>query len=68
MAEKKHTSHFPFGFILFLVFLILKLCGVISWSWWWVFAPLWIPIAFVLVMLLVGFIIVVIKILIRKND
>lgn len=30
-------------FALFLVFLILKLTGVIAWSWWWVTAPLWIP-------------------------
>ena len=28
---------------LFVVFLILKLIGVIDWSWWWIFAPLWIP-------------------------
>jgi len=27
--------------ILFLIFLVLKLCGVITWSWWWVTAPLW---------------------------
>jgi hypothetical protein len=26
-------------------FIILKLCGVINWSWWWVLSPLWIPIA-----------------------
>jgi len=25
----------------FLLFLTLKLCGVIRWSWWWVTAPLW---------------------------
>lgn len=25
---------------LYLVFLVLKLCGVIDWSWWWVNAPL----------------------------
>ncbi len=25
----------------FLVFLTLKLCSVIDWSWWWVTAPLW---------------------------
>lgn len=25
----------------FLVFLVLKLCGAITWSWWWVTAPLW---------------------------
>lgn len=28
---------------LFLLFLGLKLCGVIEWSWWWVFAPMWVP-------------------------
>ena len=31
------------GTVLFIVFLILKLTGVIAWSWWWVTAPLWIP-------------------------
>ncbi len=25
----------------FLIFLVLKLMGYISWSWWWVTAPLW---------------------------
>lgn len=31
------------GSLLFLLFLTLKLTGVIAWSWWWVTAPLWIP-------------------------
>lgn len=35
----------PLGTLLFLVFLVLKLTGVIAWSWWWVTAPLWIPFA-----------------------
>lgn len=30
---------------LFMAFLVLKLCGVIHWSWWWVTAPLWVPLA-----------------------
>jgi len=30
------------GFVLFLVFLVLKLCNVITWSWWWVTSPLWV--------------------------
>lgn len=29
------------GIVLFLIFLVLKLVGVIDWSWWWVTAPLW---------------------------
>lgn len=43
---------------LFLSFLILKLCHVIVWSWWWVFFPLfWFPIFFLLmaIPLLIGF-------------
>ena len=28
--------------ILFVVFLVLKLAGVVSWSWLWVLSPLWI--------------------------
>lgn len=32
----------PIPFALFVIFLVLKLVGVIAWSWWWVTAPLWI--------------------------
>lgn len=28
--------------LLQIVFIVLKLCGVINWSWVWVLAPLWI--------------------------
>jgi hypothetical protein len=31
-----------FATLLFLVFLVLKLTHVITWSWWWVTSPLWI--------------------------
>lgn len=27
--------------LLGIVFVTLKLCGVINWSWWWVTAPFW---------------------------
>ena len=36
-------------FVLFLVFLVLKLTEVIAWSWWWVTAPLWGGFAIILV-------------------
>ena len=49
-----------FSGLLFIAFLILKLCNVITWSWWWVTAPLWIPVAFcvaaVVIVLLVALI------------
>jgi predicted tellurium resistance membrane protein TerC len=33
------------GFLgaLALLFIALKLTGHITWSWWWVLAPIWIP-------------------------
>lgn len=34
--------------LVFITFLVLKLCEVITWSWWWVTAPLWIPLGLVL--------------------
>lgn len=42
-----------FSGLLFIAFLILKLCNVITWSWWWVTAPLWMPVAFLLVVLII---------------
>lgn len=39
------------AFLLFVLFLGLKLGNVIQWSWWWVFAPLWIPLTIELVLL-----------------
>ena len=30
------------GGVLLVVFLVLKLTGLIDWSWWWVLSPLWI--------------------------
>ena len=33
------------GFIAFLVFLILKTTGKLDWDWFWIFFPLWAPLA-----------------------
>ena len=33
--------------MLFLLFLGLKLADKIDWSWWWVFAPIWMPLVIV---------------------
>ena len=54
--NNKTTATFsltPLGFIIFVVFLILKLVGVTDMSWFWVFVPLWIPIAFGIVISLI---------------
>lgn len=50
------------GFLLFLLFLGLRLGGVIDWSWWWVTAPLWIPIAlFAIIVMIIVFLSYVLK-------
>ena len=45
------------SFLLFLLFLGLKLGKVITWSWWWVTAPLWGPIALGIAISIIAFII-----------
>lgn len=39
--ENKNTS-INIGTILTIVFVVLKLAGKITWSWWWVLSPVWI--------------------------
>lgn len=39
--------------VLGIVFVILKLTGNIAWSWLWVLAPFWGPLALVLFLLIV---------------
>jgi len=41
MSSNNTSGGIGLGGVLFIVFLILKLCHVINWSWWWVTAPLW---------------------------
>ena len=44
--------------VLLVVFIVLKLVGVITWSWWWVLSPLWIS--------LILWILIIIYIIIRR--
>lgn len=42
------------GTLLTIVFVVLKLTGVITWSWIWVLSPLWIGFAISLILFIVG--------------
>lgn len=53
MDNNKTSGGIGFFGLLTLLFIGLKLCGVIAWSWLWVLAPLWIPIALVVVICVV---------------
>ena len=49
--------------LLCLLFITLKLTGVISWSWWWVLSPLLIPIGIgVAILIVVLFILLIYEI------
>jgi len=43
--------------LLLVLFIGLKLSGVIEWSWWWIFSPVWIPVLLVIIVVLIAFII-----------
>jgi hypothetical protein len=38
--------------ILFVIFLGLKITGVINWDWIWVFSPIWIPIILIFMLII----------------
>lgn len=42
--------------VLTLIFVVLKLVGVVSWSWWWVFSPILIDIGLCILILGIFFI------------
>nr|DAH13107.1 MAG TPA: transmembrane protein [Caudoviricetes sp.] len=54
MKEEKRSVGGGIGFcgLLTIVFIVLKLCKIISWSWVWVLAPTWIPAALVILFIL----------------
>jgi hypothetical protein len=66
MSNKQNASGgIGIGMILFLIFMTLKLTGFINWSWWWVAAPLWIPVLAAVV--IAGVAILIAFILYKRN-
>jgi len=62
MADnKKSNTGVGFCGLLAIAFIVLRLCKVISWSWWWVLSPIWIPLALVILLLIVTFIVELLK-------
>jgi len=52
--ESTATGGVGFTGLLAVAFVVLKLVGAIGWPWWWVLSPLWMPVAFVLVVFAVA--------------
>jgi hypothetical protein len=53
MSKERISVSFSGTSLLSVAFIVLKLCNVIDWSWWWVLAPIWIPIALVIILLII---------------
>ena len=53
--ENENIKSGGIGFtgLLTIAFIVLKLCNVITWSWVWVLAPLWISAGIVVLTLLI---------------
>ena len=49
-----------FDILLTIAFVVLKLCKIIDWAWIWVLSPLWIGIAFSIVVFIIAIIVMVI--------
>lgn len=53
-SSSSSSSSGGVGFLglLTITFIVLKLCNVIAWSWWWVLSPLWIGIPAIIILVL----------------
>lgn len=52
-SESKSSGGDGVGGLLLVLFIGLKLTGYIAWSWWWVLAPVWLPLVVLIVIGLV---------------
>lgn len=57
MGDKKTSGGLGLLDVLAVIFIVLKLLGVITWSWVWVLSPIWIQ----LVIVAIVFIVILIK-------
>lgn len=66
---KAQASSGGIGFVglLTIAFIVLRLCGVINWSWIWVLSPIWISAALTVGLLLIAGIIYLVALLIEKS-
>lgn len=39
-----------------IVFLVLRFLRVITWSWWWITAPVWIPFLLAVILVVIYFV------------
>ena len=54
--------------LLGVAFVVLKLTGVIDWSWWWVTIPFWGGLAILLIIAVICYVVAVSIELLEKNQ
>jgi len=61
MENESTYGGIGFTGLLTIAFIILKLCGIISWSWIWVLSPIWISavigLSFILIIIIIKFLV-----------
>jgi hypothetical protein len=68
MSQNKATttaSGVGVGGLLLVAFVVLKLTHLINWSWWWVLAPAWVPVA---ILIFVGIVLVAVAVIKTARD
>lgn len=58
---EKESGGIGFVGVLQITFIVLKLCKVIDWSWWWVLSPIWISTALTMLLVLIGIIVIYVR-------
>ena len=59
--NKGMNSNSFFVSMLLILFIGLKLANIITWSWWWVMSPLWIPLLIFVVLVVPILVIIAMK-------
>ena len=58
-TSNSSSSGLGLGSVLTIIFVVLKLVGVIDWSWIWVLSPVWISL--ILWTVMIGIIVIICK-------
>lgn len=53
MKNNESSSGLGLASVLLVVFIVLKLCKIINWSWIWVLSPIWISIIFWIIVIII---------------
>lgn len=61
VSSSSSSGGIGFAGLLTITFIVLKLTGVIAWSWWWVLSPIWISFLLVFLILLIALLLFVLS-------